>query len=810
MLPKGIDLLPHEIKHYETLLESSGECTLFLKRDNDAFPIDKPCKVALFGNGARHTVKGGTGSGDVNSHFFTNTECELENNGFEISTKEWLDAYDDIRKQNFINFVKLVKKEAKAKKMSVPTYSVGQTMFEVDYDLPISNYEGDICLYILSRTSGEGADRRMIKGDIYLTDKEVEDILYLNKKFDKFLLVLNVPGPIDLSPVLEVKNILLLSQLGLVTSQVLVDIILGKINPSGKLSTTWAKPEDYPFINEFGDRDDTRYLEGIYVGYRYFNSKNITPIFPFGYGLSYSSFKQEIVSSTFDGRYINIKVKTTNISKHPGKDVVQVYLSIDSRIDTPKQTLVSFYKSKELKSNESVILDIKIDSREFAIFDSGKSHYVLPRGYYVLSLGKDSMDFHPICKIEVDDDIILKEVDNIYDNPDFGDLIVVQHKDYQSLKIKSYKLDKSLFLQEKVEYFSKYQVEIPEFIKGLSLEELIHFNLGDYKTGLSGVIGQNGSKVLGSAGETTLRINSLNKYLTMADGPAGLRIISEYLINNKGVYQLQEDSIWKGIKPYLPGFLVSLLDVKKNRRKKGSRVYQYCTALPIATALAQSFNKDFLYTCGRLVNAEMTLYGIDLWLAPGINIHRNIRCGRNFEYYSEDPYLSSVLSSSLINGVQSENNKICVVKHFVCNNQETNRFNNNSIVSERALREIYLSNFARVIELSNPASIMTSYNLLNGAHTSESSNLLIKYLRCELKYKGLIMTDWIKTGQINDKSSIHPAIKASCNLLSGVNLCMPGSKEDVKDIKKALKTGALDRSVLENNASILFNLLSSK
>ena len=809
MLPINLNYLPHELAHYHKLVNLANECTLFLKRENDAFPIKKPCRAALFGSGARHTVKGGTGSGDVNSHFFNNIEDELENNGFEITTKKWLHSYDVIRENAFKEFVKTVKKEAKEKGLYGPAYSVGQCMPEAEYDLSLEEYEGEIAIYVLSRTSGEGADRRKVKGDLYLTDTEIKDILYLNKKFEKFILVLNVPGPVDLSPVMEVNNILLLSQLGVATSQVFVDILLGKANPSGKLSTTWTKIADYPFFDEFGDKDDTNYLEGIYVGYRYFSSKNIKPLFPFGYGLSYSTFKREVLSYKIQDGVVSIEVKTTNESEYAGKDVIQIYLSFDSDIVTPKWNLVAFKKSDLIQPHQSEVLKVEYVIKDFTFYDTLVAGYVLPQSICVVVLGEDSFNVTPIFKYAIDKYFIVKKVNRLKQNEPFNDYFTLINKRYKHLDIPQVTYHTPIIETEYVNY-NNYQVEIPDYIKSLTTDELILLNMGDYKLGLAGVIGQAGSVVLGCAGETTLRVESLKKYLSMADGPAGLRLISEYVQTNKGTYQLQEDSIWKGIKPYLPGFLVKLLDIKRNHKKQGKKVFQYCSALPIATALAQSYNPDLLYECGRLVNKEMTIYNVDMWLAPGINLHRNIRCGRNFEYYSEDPYLTSEMASALINGVQSQNNKMCVVKHYLCNNQETNRFNSSSNVSERALRELYLSSFSRVIKKSNPVGVMSSYNLVNGEHTSESKDLLINVLRCELGFKGLVMTDWIKTGQINDKSSKHPAARASKCLTRGVNLIMPGSKDDIKDIKLALNNGEITREDLENNAAIVYQLINSK
>lgn len=807
MLPKNIELLPHEIAHYEELDKTASECTLFLKRDNEVFPIDKPCKVALFGNGARHTAKGGTGSGDVNSHFFINIEEELELHGFEVTTKQWLDQFDVIYKKKFEEFVKQVKKEAKTKKINAAAYSFGHNLNGFEHNLSIDEYDGDIAIYVLTRVCGEDADRRLEKGDVYLCDKEIKDILYLNNKFEKFMLVLNVSGVVDLTPILEVKNIFLLSQLGVVTSSVLVNVLLGKCYPSGKLSDTWANPFDYPFFSEFGNRDDTLYKEGIYVGYRYFDSNNIKPYFPFGYGLSYTSFDYQVLSYSVNGDLINVKVNVTNTGKHPGKEVIQLYLSRHTEIDNPDNILVSFKKTKELKPSEQETLEISFKLSDFPNYDESIVSYVLVKGYYFVRCGDSINNLQDVVNLELDETVAIKEVKSLNVNTGFIDYSIAKPFDVSSVKVKTEKLDLSHFNLVKQPYFSKYSVEIPQFIKTLTIDELILLNIGDYKTGVAGMIGQSGSLVPGAAGETTLKIKSLNTSLCMADGPAGLRLVSEYKLNNKGTYQLQEDSIWKSIKPYIPSFLTKFLDVKKNYKKPGNIIYQYCTAIPIATALAQSFNSELLYNIGRLVQKEMKLYDVDVWLAPGMNIHRNILCGRNFEYFSEDPYLTSEMAINLVKGVEDNSDKLTTIKHFACNNQETNRFNNNSVVSERALRELYLFCFERVIKIAKPSSIMTSYNLLNGEHTSSSHKLLIDVLRNEWGYKGLVMTDWITTGQINDKSSAHPVKYAHEDLANGVNICMPGSKKDVKDIKKALKDNAITREDLENNASILYQYI---
>ena len=806
MFPKDLSLLSHEMSHYETLESLAGECALFLKRENVAFPISKPCSVALFGNGARHTLKGGTGSGDVNSHFFNNIEQELELAGFTITTKKWLDAYDEIKKKKHVAFIKRVKQEARRIRMNIPAYSVGQIDMEVEYKLPIEKYSGDICIYVLSRVSGESADRRLEKGDVFLTEREIKDILALNKKFDKFMLVLNVSGVIDLSPVMAVHNIFLLSQLGVVTSSIFVKTLLGEINPSGKLSDTWAKANEYPLMGDFRNRDDSRYVEGIFVGYRYFNSKGIEPLFPFGFGKSYSQFTYRVINYKLFGDKVDVKVNVTNESNYPGKEVMQLYMTSSGKLYTARNTLVAFNKTDVISPHQSKDITLSFRLSDFPTYDEATSSYIIQKGTYIIRLGNCSIDLKNVFKIDVSKDLVVKKASPIFNKPDFVDYEVGYAEDIDYIDVETLELDLASIKTQCLDRTGKFNVKVPEFVKNLPLNKLILLNIGDYKTGLAGMIGQSGSLVPGAAGETTLRIPEITNSLVMADGPAGLRLVSEYKVNHRGHYSLVEDSIMRGVKEFLPKIVSFFMNVEKNKKKKGSVVCQYCTALPIATAIAQSFNDSVANKIGRLVAEEMKMYDIDIWLAPGMNIHRNILCGRNFEYYSEDPLLSGYIASGIIKGVQKEGKMACV-KHFACNNQETNRFNSNSIVSERALREIYLYGFEKAISESKPACVMASYNLINGVHASESTDLLNKVLRGEWGYKGLVMTDWIVTGQKNDRRSIHPAARASTVLASGTNICMPGNKKDIKDIKKGLKSGKLTREDLEKNAAIVYSYI---
>ncbi|MBP5332440.1 MAG: glycoside hydrolase family 3 C-terminal domain-containing protein, partial [Lachnospiraceae bacterium] len=296
-------LAEYEKRHIDFLRENAAECTLFLKRE-DFEPLEATCSIALYGNGARNTVKGGTGSGDVDSRFFVNFEKGLADAGFSVITKEWLDSYDRISGENYKKYVKETKKAARSAGYMAVVYSMGCFPAEPDYDLDLSK-EADMAVYVLSRNSGEGNDRRLIAGDVYLSRTEIRDILWLNENYKRFLLVLNTGGVVDLTPVMKVRNILYISQLGVVTGTILPDIILGRANPSGKLTTSWACPEAYPTYDNFGNLQKVEYREGIFVGYRVFDTADRKPLFPFGYGRSYSDFEIGFLSASIDKSKVN-------------------------------------------------------------------------------------------------------------------------------------------------------------------------------------------------------------------------------------------------------------------------------------------------------------------------------------------------------------------------------------------------------------------------------------------------------------------------------------------------------------------------
>lgn len=792
-------------KHAELLRENAAGCTVLLKKDGQ-FPLGEPCNIAVFGNGARKTVKGGTGSGDVNCEYNT-IEQSLENNGFTVTTKAWMDAYDAYVKRASNEFIAKIKESAGDNWTALFVAAFGSIRPESDYTIALDG-EGDACLYVLARNSGEGNDRKVEKGGVLLTDTEVKDILALNKKFKKFMLVLNVGGVVDLTPVNEVKNILLLSQLGVATGDVLADILLGKAAPSGKLAATWAAAGDYQTIGDFGDIDDTRYKEGIYVGYRYFDTANVKPLYPFGYGLSYTDFAIAVTEVSNAKNIITVKATVTNTGAYIGREVVQLYVACpDGNIDKPYQTLVAFAKTKILKPGEKQTLSLTFDMKDCASYAEESASFILEKGNYIIRAGNSSVNTGLVAVVNLTTDIITEKVKNALGKPDFADAVLPKRTDVEELSgLKTIILNESDFVTTTHDYVIDRHIN--EKIKGLTDEQLCHMCIGAYlpKSKLS-VLGSSACHICGASGETSNYVYDVTdgKYLVLADGPAGLRISPRYINTENGPRIVYDH--FEGIMEFLPESMRQGIYTLESIEDKSKLIYQYTTAIPIGTAIAQSWDSEFAELCGDIVGEECEIHKCHFWLAPAMNIQRSILCGRNFEYYSEDPLITGKTAAGIVRGVQKHKNIGCTIKHFAANNQEWNRYNNNSIVSERAMREIYLKGFEICVKESTPKAVMTSYNLLNGEHTSQRADLLDGILRGEWGYKGFVMTDWISTGASFESKSKHPGIYTHKIINAGNDLMTPGGDPDFEDLTNALKDGRITRTQIEICATRVYEAI---
>ncbi len=791
----------YETDHLAAVRALAPECMVLL-RSNGAFPLAEPGEIALFGSGARHTVKGGTGSGDVNSRHVTTVEEGLEAAGFTIVTRPWLEAYDRIRLRAHEDFIADIRAEAAERGLPAIMVGMGSVMPEPEYTIPLvipAGTDPHAAVYVLSRTSGEGSDRTPEAGDLSLTNTEIRDILALNERFERFLLVLNVGGVVDLSPLDDVANILLLSQLGATVGDAFADVLLGRAYPSGKLATTWAAWDEDDQIGDFGDPDDTRYREGVYVGYRFYDSVGKEPLLPFGFGMGYTTFDVQIRQVSLDGARVSIDVDVTNIGGYPGKETIQVYASVPAgRLDQPLQALAGFTKTDEIAPGATARITVDVDLTDLASYDDASHATILEGGRYLLRAGTSSRQLSPVAVVELAQDATVRHLAGDLGEPGFTDWkpevpavldipagLPVLTVDPADLRLPDHAEPDE---QSALEGFS----EALTFARGLCDDELVHIVLGDYRRGeeSGSIVGAASTTVVGAAGQTTTRIPGLPSII-MADGPAGLRLAPTYGVDAEGPFSLGDSS--------LPATFLELMDDagrealgiadEPQPREPTEIREQYTTAIPIGTALAQSWNPVLAEQLGDVVGAEMERFGIHLWLAPAFNLHRSVLCGRNFEYLSEDPLLAGRLAAAITRGVQSHPGRGVTIKHLACNNQETNRLNSNSRVSPRALRDLYLRAFEICVRQARPAAVMTSYNLINGVHTSESTQLLEVILRREWGFDGLVMTDWVVDGMTHSDMK-HPRATAAATIKAGNELFMPGGETDREDLLAALERGS--------------------
>ena len=787
-----------EKEHLSTLRALAPECMVLLKKNGD-FPLSSPCKIALYGAGARETIKGGTGSGDVNVRHYVTVEEGLENAGFTVTTKSWMEGYKAAREAVIQDFYEGIAKEAKELGKSVFLVGMGRTSGEPHYELPIEG-EGDVCIYVLSRNSGEGADRPGGEGDYLLTSDEVRDILACAEKYPKFMLVLNVGGPVNISPVLgQVENVLLLSQLGSVTGDAFADVLLGKANPSGKLTTTWAKASDIMAIGDFAERDDTHYKEGVFVGYRYYDAAGIEPLFPFGYGLSYTEFETACTGFKVENGVVTAEVTIRNTGRFSGKETVPLYYSApDGKLKKPLRELGAYRKTCELAPGESETLVLNLPLENMASWDEENDCWLLEQGEYLFSIGGTAVGI-----VSLDGDAVSAVLSHSGGDADFTDwqpqiarsipegLPCIQVSASSLCRIGHYDSEKT----------PRDHIGL-EDLSDFSIRELATVCAGKHSDaeGMAAIIGNSASRLAGGAGETASVVAEKGYgTIVMADGPAGLRLATKYIETEDGQEGMDADafsSVLNILPPEIRQLIHMKLQLNEEKAKTNTVLYHYASAIPIGTALAQAWNPAVAEACGDLVGEEMELFGANVWLAPALNIHRSPLCGRNFEYYSEDPLISGKTAAAVTCGVQKHEKCAVTIKHFACNNQETNRFGSNSVVSRRALREIYLKGFEICVKEAAPKALMTSYNLLNGTHTANRGDLINTVLRGEWGFEGIVMTDW---GTTNDKFNlgVYGASSPALCIKAGNDLMMAGSKEDVDGILTGIKDGTITRAELE-------------
>jgi len=761
-----------ERNHKALARRVAAEGFVLLKNDG-VLPLI-PCKIALYGPGSRRTIKGGSGSGDVHERHSVTIEEGLKNAGFSFPTTKWMDNFESKYQADIAAWRAQVEK-------SIEHYKPWDMikMFDTIHEQPMPypsctpvlnedlTDETDTAVYVLSRQAGEGTDRCVEKGDYLFSDIEIESLKLLSAHYKKLILILNCGSVMDLSILDETRidAVLFFGQGGMEGGNSLADVLTGVTTPCGRLTDTWAyRYTDYPAADTFGHRNgnliDEEYSEGIYVGYRWFSTKNILPRYPFGYGLSYTSFSCTADSIEQKDTKITVKVSVNNTgSQYSGKETVQIYLQKpDGAIDHEYCALATFGKTPLLAPGESCTLDLTFDLAELATFDELRSAFVLEAGSYTLLMGENVREAALCGTVALDKERIVEQVSFIGTNELLDDC--------------------------------KY---VPSAKAAAALERLTDREKIMLVTG-GGVSISAYNNVMGAAGSTTTKL--LKKgvpNIVLADGPAGLNVTPATATQRDGTPRfpggLPDEWKW--------GWLLKMEKLVTAKPGKGRFAYRYMTAWPSATLLAQTWDTALLHEVGCAIGREMVEIGVSVWLAPGMNIHRNPLCGRNFEYYSEDPLISGKMAAAITNGVQSVGGVGVSIKHFCCNNQEDNRIHVSSNVSQRALREIYLRAFYIAVTEGKPWTVMSCYNRVNGTYVCNSPDLLTHVLRKEWGYNGLVMSDWTATCQCSHAQAIN----------AGNDLIMPGGREVQKALALDLQNGVLDKRALNMSASRVLDLI---
>lgn len=800
----------YERAHREIARRAAADGMVLLKNEGGLLPFAPGARLALYGAGAVATVKGGTGSGDVNSRKTISVYEGLKEAGFTIANEDWISSYQACYQKAREDWRDIIWKEDDERRAAGepdPMFSAYSSHpFEIPAGALPSPVQADAGIYVIARIAGEAKDRTPSAGDYLLSDEELEGLRTLCEQQEHVLVIINSGSLSDLSfmdELPQIQALLYMGQPGMEAGAALADVLSGAVTPSGKLTDSWAYHyEDYPNAKTFshmdGDTSTERYEEGIYVGYRYFDTFEVPVRYSFGYGLSYTSFALRMVHLSFinpNSKWASVRivVEVTNTGKVSGREVVQIYASCPQKNLTKEyRRLVGFTKSGLLAPGKSEDVEIIIPIYALSSYSEKAPGWLMDCGTYGFFMGNSLQNAQFSASVELTKNILLEKTDNIcplkkelkeLEGP--FDRTFARRAEWHAYVCKNPAIvvpTQMLLTRHYVRYGREdtfIKQEIWDEVNALSEEQLIRLVTGDPGKG-QGMVGAAGNVVPGSAAQTSSCAEDKGvASIVLADGPAGLRLTKVYNVKDGAAQMLPIEASLEN------GFLY-----RGAKEQEGEKYYQFCTAFPGGAQLAQSWDLELIETVGKAVAEEMKEFGVTLWLAPGMNIHRNPLCGRNFEYYSEDPLLSGRLAGAMTKGVQSQGGVGTTIKHFACNNQEDNRMASDSVVSERALREIYLKGFEHAVVEQQPLAIMTSYNLINGVHAANNYDLCTKVARDEWGFKGVIMTDWTTTHYGEDCT-------ASGCMRAGNDLVMPGIQNDHENIRQALADGSLTMQELK-------------
>lgn len=714
---------------------------VLLKNEDKTLPITRQTRVAVFGRSAVNYFTVGYGSGgDVVSPYRRNLMEGLLEHGVKVDGilasqyETWCSRPRNVPDEGYWAHWPMSNPEMPLKAEDVAAAAL----------------RCDMALVVIGRAAGESRENVLKPGSYYLTDREKAMLDVVATYFHRVCLVMDCGNVIDMSWVRDYENkltaIVYAWQGGMESGTALADVLTGAVNPSGKLTDTIAvKYEDYPSSQSFGAMAFNAYTEDIYVGYRYFET--FAPdrvLYPFGFGLSYTRFRLSSQAAV-SGNQVTVNTTVENVGDEAGREVVQVYVDLPcGTLGNPKRVLAGFKKTGLLQPGQQQVVDVSFDLASLASFDDTgctghKDAFVLEAGNYCVQAGTSIRDVKAVvCIVKQGLEVVrqLHECNAV--RPEHGFCRMVNKGGALDMEMvptanRNLKQDILAHLPQELtpgqteftfEDVKARRCTPEEFVAQLSDQELDDITHGfGLMNDPSGPAGNAGS--LGGVTEA-LKKRGIPTVIT-TDGPSGIRI----------------------------------------RRT--------CSLLPCGTCLASTFDPEGVEALYRLLGREMVLQGTQVLLGPGMNIHRNPLCGRNFEYYSEDPLLTGKIAAAMVRGIQSQGVSACP-KHFACNNQETNRNKCDSRLSQRAQREIYLKGFEIAVKESDPWCLMTSYNLVNGVWSHYHYELVTDILHDEWGYRGLTITDWwMQPGAAPE----FPAItNDACRIRAQVDVLMPGEIQE--------------------------------
>lgn len=761
-------------QYLKTAAQVVSEGIVMLKNDNDALPLNPDDEIALFGRIQLHYYKSGTGSGGmVNVSKITGIPDGLLENGVSVN-EELLDVYRKWDSENPFDLGDGWGKEPWS-----------QTEMPLDEALVAHVSESShTAIVIIGRTAGEEQDNSLHEGSYLLTAAEKDMLAKVRRHFPKMIVLLNVGNIIDMKELLsfDPDSVLYVWQGGMTGGTGTADVLTGKISPCGKLTDTIAaNVNDYPSAPYFGDPYRNFYSEDIYVGYRYFETfARDKVLYPFGFGLSYTTFDIAITGAKQLSDKWDFTVKVTNTGNYSGKEVVQIYCKApQGRLGKPSRVLCGYEKTDTLAPGKSQVMTISVSNAQIASYDdsgvTGHAHcFVLEEGTYRFYAGSD-----------------VRSAKEFYHCPQNSTEVISRHE--QALA--------------PVESFDRIHPEISEGRYVIRMENVPLSHVDEAKRRQDNL-----PKEIPFTGDKGIRLADVkNGTHTMDEFIAQL---TDYdlscMIRGEGMNSPKVTAgtaaAFGGVSDELTalGIPCGCCDDGPSgmRLDCGTKAF----SLPNGTMIACTFNRTLIRELFSLTGLEMIANKVDCLLGPGMNIHRHPLNGRNFEYLSEDPFLTGTIASAQLKGLHSAG-VTGTIKHFCGNNQETDRHDTNAVISERALREIYLKGFEIAVKEGNADSIMTTYGPVNGVWTAANYDLTTQILRNDWGFTGFAMTDWWakinRRGQAVDKSDLAAMAMAQNDVYM---VCSCGAQND-DNILASLKDGSLQRSELQRCAANICRFL---